>query len=125
MLVAPPINPRNSTSRARPSERGEERRSGHETKEAHQGSNCALRHALACTINCVLLAITHAYKCSWQLKPRFSRYFAGGSEGLSRSKGLLFEDEYHGVKDRAELQEYISKPLARSTVDACSVGRKY
>ena len=32
VLVAPPINPRNSTSRARPSERGEERRSGHETK---------------------------------------------------------------------------------------------
>ena len=66
-----------------------------------QGLNYALRRALACTINCVLLAITHAYKCSWQLKPRFSHYFAGGSEGLSCSKGLLFEGEYHGAKDRA------------------------
>ena len=46
------------------------------------------RHALACTI---LLAITHAYKYSWLLKPRFSRYFAGGSEGLSRLKGLLLK----------------------------------
>ena len=62
--------------------------------------NYALRHALACTA-LVLLAITHAYKCSWQLKPRFSHYFAGGSEGLSRSKGLLMEGEYHGAKDRA------------------------
>ena len=61
----------------------------------------------------------------WQLKPRFSHYFAGGSEGLSRSKGLLFEDEYHGAKDRALLQEYIGKPLARSTVDAYNDGRKY
>ena len=50
------------------------------TEEVRQGLNYALRHALACTINCVLLAITHAYKCSWQLKPRFSRYFAGGSD---------------------------------------------
>ena len=70
-------------------------------EEVRQGLNCALRHALVCTINCVLLAITHAYKCSWQLKPRFSRYFAGGSEGLSHSKGLLFEGKNHGPKDRA------------------------
>ena len=28
-----------------------------------------LHHALACTINCVLLAITQAYKYSWLLKP--------------------------------------------------------
>ena len=94
-------------------------------EEVRQGLNYALRHALACTINCVLLAITHAYKCSWQLKPRFSRYFAGGSEGLSRSKGLLFEGKNHGPKDRAELQEYIGKPLARNTVDAYNDGRKY
>ena len=80
---------------------------------------------IACTINCVLLAITHAYKCSWQLKSRFSRYFARGSEGLSRLKGLLFEGKNHGSKDRAELQEYIGEPLARSTVDAFSDGRKY
>ena len=93
-------------------------------EEVHQGLNCALHHALACTINCVLLAITHAYKCSWQLKPQFSRYFAGGSEGLSHSKGLLFEGKNHGPKDRAELQEYIGKPLARSTVDAYNDGRK-
>ena len=72
-----------------------------------------MHYALACTINCVLLAITHAYKCSWQLKPR---YFAGGSEGLSRSKCLLFEGKNHGPKDRAELQEYIGEPLARSAV---------
>ena len=78
-----------------------------------------LHHALACTINCVLLAITHAYKYSWLLKPR---YFAGGSEGLSRLKGLLFEDEYRGAE---ELQGYISKPLARSMVDALNEGRKY
>ncbi len=64
----------------------------------------------------------HAYKCSWQLKPRFSRYFAGG---LSRSKGLLFKGKNHGPKDRAELQEYIGEPLARNTVDAFNDGRKY
>ena len=51
-------------------------------EEVRQCLNYALRHALIeCTINSVLLAITHAYKCSWQLKPH---YFAGGSEGLSR-----------------------------------------
>ena len=77
---------------------------------------------LACTINCILLAITHAYKYSWLLKPR---YFAGGSEGLSRLKGLLFEDEYRGAEDRAKLQGYIGEPLARSTVDALNEGRKY
>ena len=75
-----------------------------------------LRHALACTIN-ILLAITHAYKYGWLLKPRFSQYFAGGSEGLSRLKGLLFEDDYRGAKDRAKLQGY--------TVDALNEGRKY
>ena len=80
---------------------------------------------LACIINCILLAITHAYKYSWLLKPRFSRYFAGGSEGLSRLKGLLFEDEYRGAEDRAKLQGYIGEPLARSTVDALNKGRKY
>ena len=38
-----------------------------------------LHHASECTINCILLAITHAYK--WlAAKPR---YFAGGSAGLS------------------------------------------
>ena len=95
------------------------------SEEVRQCLNYALRHALACTINCVLLAITHAYKCSWQLIPRFSRYFARGSEGLSRSKGLLFEGKNYGPKDRAELQEYIGKPLARSTVDAYSDGKKY
>ena len=61
---------------------------------------------LAYTINCILLAITHAYKYSWLLKPRFSRYFAGGSEGLSRLKDLLFEDEYRGAEDRAKLHGY-------------------
>ena len=69
-----------------------------QAEEVRQGLNYALRHALACTINCVLLANTHAYKCSWQLKPRFSRYFAGGSEGLSRSKGLLFEGKIMDLK---------------------------
>ena len=78
---------------------------------------------LACIINCILLAITHAYKYSWLLKPRFSHYFAGGSEGLSRLKGLLFEDKYRGAEDRAKL--YIGEPLARSTVDALNEGRKY
>ena len=34
-------------------------------------SRFKLRLALVCSI---LLAITHAYKYSWQLKPRFSRY---------------------------------------------------
>ena len=58
---------------------------------------------LACIINCILLAITHAYKYSWLLKPRFSHYFAGGSEGLSRLKSLLFEDEYRGAKDRSRV----------------------
>ena len=37
---------------------------GSSAKEVRQGLNYALRHALACTIICVLLAITHAYKCS-------------------------------------------------------------
>ena len=83
-----------------------------------------LRHALVCTVNCILLAIVHAYKYSWLLKPRFSRYFAGGSEGLSRLKGLLFEDEYRGAEDRAKLQGYIGESLARSTVDALNDGRK-
>jgi len=45
--------------------------------------------------------------------------------GLSRSKGLLCEGKNYGPKDRAELQEYIGKPLARSTVDAYSDGKKY
>ena len=80
---------------------------------------------LVCTINCILLAITHAYKYSWLLKPRFSCYFAGGSEGLSCLKGLLFEDEYRRAEDRAELQGYIGEPLARSTVDALNEVRKY
>ena len=83
-----------------------------------------LGHALACTINCIHLAITHTYKHSWLLKLRFSRYFAGGSEGLSRLKGLLF-DEYRGAEDRAKLQGYIGEPLTRSTVDALNEGRKY
>ena len=56
------------------------------------------------------------------LKPR---YFAGGSEGFSSSKGLLLEEEYRGAEDRAELQGYIGKPLARSTVDALNEGKKY
>ena len=34
--------------------------------------------------------------------------------GLSRSKDLLFEDEYHGAEDRAEIQGYISESLVRS-----------
>ena len=67
---------------------------------------------------------THAYKYSWLLKPRFFYYFAGRSEGLSRLKGLLFEDEYRGAEDRAKLQGYIGEPLARSTVDAWNEGRK-
>ena len=29
------------------------------------------------------------------------------------------------IMDRAELQEYIGKPLARNTVDAFNDGRKY
>ena len=57
-----------------------------------------------------MLAITHAYKYSWLLK-RFSCSFAGGSEGLNCSEGLLFEDEYHGAEDRAKLQGYIGEPL--------------
>ena len=88
-------------------------------------SRFELRHALACTINCVLLAIAHAYKCSWQLKPRYSHYFVRDSEGLSRSKGLLFEDKYHGAEDRAQLRGYIVQPLITITVDAFIDCRKY
>ena len=55
-----------------------------------RGLNYALRHAL--------LAITHAYKCSGQLKPRFSRYFAGGSEGLSRSKAYFLKAKIMDLK---------------------------
>ena len=68
------------------------------------------------------LAITHAYKYSWQLK---HRYFAQDSEGLSRLKGLLFEDKYRGAEDRAKLQGYICEPLVRSTVDTLNDSRKY
>ena len=64
-------------------------------------SRFKLRHTLVCSI---LVVTTHAYKYSWQLKPRFSRYFAEGSEGVNHLKGLLFEDKYHGAEDRAELQ---------------------
>ena len=69
-------------------------------EEVCQGSNYALRHALVCSI---LLANMHAYKYSWLLKHLFSRYFAEGSEGLFRLKGLLFEDKYRGAEDQAEL----------------------
>ena len=55
-------------------------------EEVRQGLNYALRHALACTINCVLLAITHAYKCSWQLKPRVSCYFAAQKAYFLKAK---------------------------------------
>ena len=37
----------------------------------------------------------------------------------------IVEGKNHGPKDRAELREYIGKPLARSTVDAYNDGRKY
>ena len=67
-------------------------------EEVCQGLNYALRHALACTINCVLLAITHAYKCSWQLKPRFSRYFAGGSEGSAAQKAYFLKAKIMDLK---------------------------
>ena len=79
-----------------------------------------------CITSCdIPLAITHVYKYSWLLKPRFSRYFAGGSEGLSRSKDLLLEDEYREAEDSAKLQGHIGKPLIRSTVDALIDDRKY
>ena len=45
--------------------------------------------------------------------------------GLSRLKGMLFEDEYRGAEDRTELQGYIGEPLARSMVDTLNEGRKY
>ena len=79
-------------------------------------------------INCILLAVTKKYACAQvqlQLKPQFSRYFTGGSEGFTRSKDLLFEDEYHGAEDQAELQGHIGEPLARSMVDALNDDRKY
>ena len=41
------------------------------------------------------------------------------------SAALLFDDEYRGAEDRAELQGYIGEPLARSMVDALNEGRKY
>ena len=46
-----------------------------------QGSNYALHHALVCTINCIVLAITHAYTKSWQLK-LISCYFSRGEPPL-------------------------------------------
>ena len=64
---------------------------GDAPEEVRQGLNYALRHALVCTISCVLSAITHAYKCSWHPKPQFSHYFAGGSEGLSRLKAYFLK----------------------------------
>ena len=77
---------------------------------------------LACTINCILLAITHAYKYSWLLKPR---YFSGGSEGLRGAQPLkILKTNIVELKIRL-IQGYISEPLARSTVDALNEGRKY
>ena len=51
--------------------------------------------------------------------------YEASSEGLSRSKGLLCEDEYRGAEDRAKLQGHIGEPLVRSMVDALNDGRKY
>ena len=90
------------------------------SEEVRQGSNYALRHALACTINFSYYACVQVQLAAKTLI--FSLFFAGGSAGLSRSKGLLFD---HGAEDRAELQGYISEPLARSTVDALNEGTKY
>ena len=56
------------------------------SEEVRQGSNYALHHALACTINCILLAITHAYKYSWLLKPRFSCYLPRTQRGSAAQK---------------------------------------
>ena len=96
---------------------------GSAAEEAHH--DVMFKHVmhLACTAFFSYYACV--YKYSWLLKPRFSRYFARGSEGLSRLKGLLFEDEYRGAEDWAELQGYIGEPLARSMVDALNEGRKY
>ena len=63
-----------------------------EEVHVHQSFNYALHHALVCTINCVFVATY--YPCvqaqlAANLKPHFSHYFAGGSEGLSHLKGLL------------------------------------
>ena len=63
-----------------------------EAEEVLQSFNYALHHALECTISCVLVATY--YPCvqvqlAANLKPQFSHYFAGSSEGLSHSKGLL------------------------------------
>ena len=66
----------------------------------------------------------HAHKC-WQLKPRFSHYFAWRSEGFGRLKDLLFEDIYRGAEDRAALQGHIGELLIRNTADALNDGRKY
>ena len=75
-------------------------------EEVRQGSNYALRHALACTVNCVLLAITHAYKYSWLLD--FLAILPGAQRGSAAQK------VYFGI----------GEPLARSTVDALNEGRK-
>ena len=95
-------------------------------EEVHHDVMFKLRHALACTI---LLAIMHAYKYSWLLKPRFSPYFAGGSEGLSRLKGLLLKTNIVELKIELKIglnfKGYTGEPLARSTVDALNEGRKY
>ena len=60
-------------------------------EEVRQGLNYALRHALACSINCVLLAIAHAYKCSWQLKPRFLIILPGAQRGSAIQKAYLLK----------------------------------
>ena len=78
-----------------------------------------LRHALVCSINCILLAITHAYKYSWLLN-LILLLLCRGLRGAQ-----LFEDKYRGAEDRAELQGYIGEPFVRSTVDTLNDGRKY
>ena len=88
-------------------------------------SRFKLHHALVCSINGI--AITHAYK-QVQLAAKtsiFSLFLPRAQTGLSRLKGLLFEDKYRGAKDRAELEGYIGEPLIRSTVDTLNDGRKY
>ncbi len=60
--------------------------------------NYALRHALACTINCVLLAITHAHKhdkCSWL---DFLAIFPGTQRGSAAQKAYFLKAKIMDLK---------------------------
>ena len=69
-----------------------------QTEEVRQGLNYALHHALSRTINCVLLASTHAYKCSWQLNLDFLAILPGAQRGSAAQKAYFLKAKIMDLK---------------------------